>query len=336
MAALPTVTSTTVPPTIWPWWLLWSGRLIGAEVCLWLVICLLIAMFQRRLIYHPRRVPALPPPDTLPWATVEPLRLTSFDGLTLNGWRVRPRNAPARRPATSRPQEGDERDPASSPREETATPLWTVLYFCGNAGHRGYRLDEFELLIGAGAEVCCFDYRGYGDNPGHPREADLHRDARSAWNLLTGELQIPAQRILLLGESLGGGVATRLAADLSSAQEIPGGLILRSTFSSLREIAATEFPRLPVNWLLLDPFESQQAIGRVTCPVLSLHGERDTIVPLASGRALFNTAPATAHNGRPKTFVPLPQADHNDVLEQEAPRVRQALDEFLSQLPVRP
>jgi len=205
-----------------------------------------------------------------------------------------------------------------------------VLYFCGNAGHRGYRLVDFEVLIAAGAEVCCFDYRGYGDNLGTPTEADLRRDARSAWNLLTGPLQIPASRIILFGESLGGGVATRLAADVCADQQIPGGLVLRSTFNSLREIAAAQFSWVPVGLLLVDRYESQQCVGGVTCPVLSLHGERDTIVPLTSGRMLFNTAPPQSHNGIAKQFVPLPRADHNDVIETETPRVLESLRRFFA------
>ena len=127
----------------------------------------------------------------------------------------------------------------------------------------------FRSLVRSGAEVCCFDYRGYGENPGSPTEADLHRDARAAWNHLTRSLKIPERRIVLLGESLGGGVATHLAADLCTADEVPGGLVLRSTFNTLTSAASWHFPWLPVNWLLRDRFESQRCIDRVACPGLA-------------------------------------------------------------------
>jgi alpha-beta hydrolase superfamily lysophospholipase len=287
-------------------WLLWPYRAVCLLAIGWVLICILLAVWQRRMIYHPAQVPALPPPETLPWATVEPLHYEAWDGLTLQGWRVRPRGIAA---ASTHP---------------------VVLYFPGNAGHREYRLDEFEVLVRAGAEVCCFDYRGYGENPGSPTEADLHRDARAAWNFLTQSLKIPERRIVLLGESLGGGVATRLAADLCTADEIPGGLVLRSTFNTLTDAASWHFRWLPVDWLLRDRFESQRCIGRVVCPVLCLHGERDTIVPLELGQRLYAAAPEKSESGVAKEFVPLPQADHNDVVQSEGELVIQALRQFLS------
>lgn len=290
-----------------PPWLLWPYRLVCIVASAWMLICVLLAVFQRRLIYHPDQVASLPPPDNLPWATVEPLQFESVDGLTLHGWRVRPR-------ATT-----------VSPRE----PNPVVLYFSGNGRHRASRLDEFELLVRVGAEVCCFDYRGYGENPGAPTETDLHRDARAAWMLLTRRLKIPGQRIVLMGESLGGGVATRLAADLSDADEVPAGLVLRSTFNTLAAPAGLHIPWLPVNLLLRDRFESERCIGRVACPVLSLHGERDTIVPLELGKTLFAAAPPQSERGVTKEFVPLPAADHNDVVQTEGPRVEEALQSFL-------
>lgn len=336
-------------------WLLWPYRLACLALGGWLLICLLLALFQRRLIYHPAQVPALAPPSDLPWATAEALQVTTEDGQTLNGWRLSPKS-PVAQAHRRNPQQApsDPTDAASlsavpqsaaappAPASTSITsteadaessspqPPPVVLYFCGNAGHRGYRLADFEVLIAAGAEVCCFDYRGYGDNLGTPTEADLRRDARSAWNLLTGPLQIPARRIVLFGESLGGGVATRLAADVCADQQIPGGLVLRSTFNSLREIAAAQFSWVPVGLLLVDRYESQQCVGGVTCPVLSLHGERDTIVPLTSGRMLFDSAPPQSHNGVLKQFVPLPHADHNDVIETETPRVLESLRRFFA------
>ena len=364
MTAPPSAAAYTTPPIPaarrWPGWLLWPYRLACLALGGWLLICLLLALFQRRLIYHPTQVPALAPPSDLPWATAEALQVTTEDGQTLNGWRLSPkspvaqahRRNPQQAPSDSTdaaslsavPQSAVPKSTAAPPAPASTSitsteadaessspqPPPVVLYFCGNAGHRGYRLADFEVLIAAGAEVCCFDYRGYGDNLGTPTEADLRRDARSAWNLLTGPLQIPASRIILFGESLGGGVATRLAADVCADQQIPGGLVLRSTFNSLREIAAAQFSWVPVGLLLVDRYESQQCVGGVTCPVLSLHGERDTIVPLTSGRMLFDSAPPQSHNGVLKQFVPLPHADHNDVIETETPRVLESLRRFFA------
>ena len=127
-------------------------------------------------------------------------------------------------------------------------------------------------------------------------------------------------------ESLGGGVATRLAQDLSQRMTPPSGLILRSTFSSLTDAAANHFSWIPVRWLLIDRFPSEQRIRDVTCPVLQFHGRRDAIVPIKLGQKLFAAAPETSSNGLPKRFVELPRADHNDVIETSR---REIVDELL-------
>ena len=106
--------------------------------------------------------------------------------------------------------------------------------------------------------------------------------------------------------------------------------MLRSTFNTLTAAATLHFPWLPVNWLLRDRFESQQRIGRVICPVLSLHGERDTIVPLELGKSLFDAAPAQSERGLRKEFVPLREADHNDVVQSAGPDLARALRAFLN------
>src|SRR5207302_1312059 len=130
----------------------------------------------------------------------------------------------------------------------------------------------------------------------------------------------------------GGGVSVRLASELCQKKIPPAGLILRSTFSSLTDAAAYHFPWLPVRWVLIDRFLSQQLIRDVTCPVLQVHGRRDTIVPLALGQRLFAAAPEKSASGLPKRFVELPSADHNDVMETSGPEVSRAIREFFESL----
>src|SRR4029077_813737 len=108
-----------------------------------------------------------------------------------------------------------------------------AIFFSGNGGHRGYRVAEASLITKPGADVLLFDYRGYGDNPGEPSEESLAADARAAWRFATNERQVEPRRIFLYGESLGGAVATRLAAEVCTAGVPPAGIILRSTFSRL-------------------------------------------------------------------------------------------------------
>jgi fermentation-respiration switch protein FrsA (DUF1100 family) len=279
----------------------------------YLVILVLLALLQRSLIYGPIRDDTLNTRQCrVPGARVEPISLTTEDNLRINGWHVIPETAVGR--------QDDE------PRAN-ARPL--ILYFCGNAGNRRYRFEEFEIFAGLGADAICFDYRGYGDNSGSPSESAFAADARAVWRYVTEEKKVDPQRVILFGESLGGGVATRLASELSAAGTPPAGLVLRSTFTRLTDVAAWHMPWLPVRWLMLDRYPSVERIGRVAAPILIFHGRRDTIIPFAFGEQLFAAAPDESSTGVLKRFIALETADHNDILLAERSAFQSGVKEFL-------
>ncbi|MFO1021597.1 MAG: alpha/beta hydrolase [Planctomycetales bacterium] len=132
---------------------------------------------------------------------------------------------------------------------------------------------------------------------------------RRAWQVVQ---TYPAARIFIYGESLGGGMAVRLAAECCQKGDVPGGLIVQSSFTSLVEAGGYHFPWLPVSWLLIDRYASIERINKVTCPILVLHGKRDSIVPFSMGRKLFETAAEKSESGVAKEFIEL-ECDHNDV-----------------------
>jgi fermentation-respiration switch protein FrsA (DUF1100 family) len=249
---------------------------------------------------------------------VHSVTLRADDGLDLHGWHILP--------------DGE----IAADRDECDWQLTlgrpVVLYFSGNAGNRQYRTLEFDIFTRLGCHVLVFDYRGYGDNPGSPSEERLAADARVAWRYATEQRGISPDRILLSGESLGGAVAVRLAADVCQAGTPPGAILLRSTFSSLPDVASYHYPWLPVRWLLLDRYQADEQISKVTCPILHIHGAQDTIVPIQFGRKLFAAAPERAANGLPKRFVEFAEADHNDILLVAEREFRQAVGEFLERL----
>jgi pimeloyl-ACP methyl ester carboxylesterase len=193
----------------------------------------------------------------------------------LHGWWV---------PATSRPRRGH------------------VLFLHGNAGNVGDRVPHVELLAGAGFDVLAFDYRGYGRSDGRPNEQGTYRDARAALDVLLARDGVQPERVIYLGESLGGAIALELA--LSAP---PAGLVLQSTFTSIRDMARLHYPFVP-RAAVPDAYPSLRLIAGLRAPLLFLHGDRDEIVPLMYGEALFEAAP------EPKTMHVLRGVAHNDVL----------------------
>ncbi|MFO0820768.1 MAG: alpha/beta hydrolase [Pirellulales bacterium] len=281
-------------------------------------IVLMFTFLQRSLIYHPDSPASLPARAVMaPGSSVSDVSVVAEDGLKLNGWYFSPSTAPERKPT--------EVAAASADR-------WLVLYFSGNAGHRGYRVDEAMMFNELGCDLLLVDYRGYGDNAGSPNEAALAEDALTVWNYARQHYGFAAKRILLCGESLGGGVAVRLAAELCQRGETPGGLVLRATFPSLVEVAGWHYPWLPVKWAMVERYPSLERIPHVHCPILHFHGDRDSIVPYALGRKLIDAAPAAASNGVPKQFVTIAGADHNDILDRSRDQVMNSLRDWLLQL----
>jgi hypothetical protein len=182
----------------------------------------------------------------------------------------------------------------------------TIVYFHGNGGHIGYRAERLRLFARAGLGVLFLEYRGYGGNPGRPSEPGLYADARAALAFVEGQ-GIPDQHLVLYGESLGTGVAVRMASDRPVA-----ALVLEAPYTSMEAVGAAHYPAALVRLLLEDRFDSLSRIGMVRAPLLVPHGERDDIIPAALGRALFAAAP------EPKELWIAPAGGHNDLRQHGA------------------
>lgn len=279
------------------------------------LVCLsLFVLLQRRLIYHPLRETIQTAMAGAVAERITDVSIVTSDGLTLKGWHVAARSR------------AEDNPPAAAPRRLT-------IYFQGNAAHRGRRSKQFGMLSDLGSDVLIVDYRGYGENPGSPSEQGLMLDARAVWTYAVETLKFAPSEIVLFGESLGGGVATGLAAELCEHGTIPGGLILRATFTSLVDAGRYHYPFLPVQWALIDRYPSVDRLPRISCPVLVMHGDQDQIIPFSHGERLFAAAPEQAANGVKKNFVGLAGAGHNDILYVAAEQVESGLRTFFEQLP---
>ncbi|MEW5723519.1 MAG: alpha/beta hydrolase [Thermodesulfobacteriota bacterium] len=233
----------------------------------------LIYFLAHRLLFHPDPV-LYARPDDLGLVFEDVYFPAAGDGTRLHGWFL----------------------PAAAGRRPEAF----LLFLHGNAGNISHRLENLAGLNALGLAVFIFDYRGYGLSQGRPSEKGTFLDARGAWRWLAGRPGVDANRIVFFGRSLGGAVAVDLGLE-----HRPRALILESTFTSVRDMAARHFPLLP-HFLVPDMYDSLEKIGRVTAPVLFVHGARDDLVPLSQGRRLYE-----AHPG-PKDFYLVEKAGHND------------------------
>lgn len=178
-----------------------------------------------------------------------------------------------------------------------------VVLFChGNGGNVALWGGVLETLHDRiGVTSMGFDYRGYGRSEGSPSEAGVLADARAARAWLARRAGIAENQIVLMGRSLGGGVAVDLAAADGAR-----GLVLESTFTSLPEVAHVAMPLLPVRALMQTRLNSIAKIRNYRGPLLQSHGTADRLIPFAIGRKLFDAA------NEPKQFVAIPGGDHND------------------------
>jgi len=238
--------------------------LVGAYLLAVVAACAV----QRSLLYFPDTRALSPDPAGPP---IEVVRLRTSDGQTLVAWYLPP--------AQGRP---------------------VILHFGGNGDSLAGQSERWREIADAGAGFLAPAYRGYSGSSGRPTEAGLHRDAEAAYAWLAA--RYAPNDVVIMGHSLGTGVAVRLAADHSAR-----ALVLESPFTSAVDVGAAELPWLPVRLLMWDRYQSRDWIGEVHMPLLIVHGDRDDVIPFRFGRELFDLA------NQPKTFVRIAGGGHNDL-----------------------
>jgi abhydrolase domain-containing protein 17 len=174
---------------------------------------------------------------------------------------------------------------------------YTLLYSHGNGEDMGDDLPILEEYRRAGFAVFAYDYNGYGASEGRPSEAAVYRDVEAAFDFLTGTMEVPPERVIAFGHSLGAAAAIHLAASRPVA-----GLIAQAPFlSAFRVLTRVQI----VPW---DKFNNARTIGRVHCPVLVAQGRNDEVIPFWHGERIYGLA------NQPKEHIWLDGAGHNDVM----------------------
>jgi fermentation-respiration switch protein FrsA (DUF1100 family) len=197
----------------------------------------------------------------------------------------------------------------------------TVLLSHGNAGNITHRKDLCLLLISGGASVFIYDYSGFGLSGGSVSVDQCCKDSLAAYDHLTKELKVPADQIVLYGESIGTGFTSQVAAHRPCA-----AVILQSGFQSLPQIARE---KIPVTWVYPDFMFTMNHLDTLSfvkgkhAPLLLIHGEQDNIIPCHNSKDLFAAA------SEPKAISLLPKAGHNDVPYNATYQCLTAITKFL-------
>lgn len=264
-------------------------NLLLMGTAIYALLCLAMFVFQPRLVYFPMKAMAATPAAI--GLAYEDVLLETGSGTTVHGWYL--------------------------PGREDAR---TLLFLHGNAGNISHRLDSLGVFNKLGLNVLIIDYSGFGQSDGTPGEQQTYEDARLAWQYLTDTRGVAPERIVIFGRSLGGGVATWLAA-----QATPGGLILESSFTSVPALAAKYYPMFPVRWLARIRYDNASRLPTVGCPVLIAHSRDDELVPIAHGRELFRLA------RDPKSFLEM-RGSHNAGFMVSGESYRSGLARFIAGL----
>lgn len=241
------------------------------------LIATLLFVFQRSFLYLPDTA-SLDATAAISRFGIEPITLTTSDGLPLRSWWHPGDNFHSR-------------------------PVVMILH--GNAGHAGYRFPKFAALMEAGFNVLFLEYRGYGGNPGNPTESGLKQDTAAAIRYL-GDQGFPTTQVVLYGESLGCGLAIDQASNKRFA-----AVVLEAPYTSIADVAQDHYWFLPARWLTRDRFDSLSKIKQINAPLLILHGNKDQVIDPEHGRRMFAAA------SEPKTAVFVPGAGHNDLYESD-------------------
>jgi pimeloyl-ACP methyl ester carboxylesterase len=233
------------------------------------VLCVLfLVIIENKLVY-------LATPASQSWSQpadlpAEDVWLTAADGTAIHAWWV-PRNG-AR----------------------------GAILFChgqqGNLSHRGAVLQRLQRL---GLSMLIFDYPGFGRSEGSPTEQGCYDAADAAYDWLIEQKRIPPEEIVVLGKSLGGGIAT----DLASRRDCRA-LVLVMSFTSIPDVGQHLLPLVPAKLLMRNRFDNLAKIEKCRCPVYLAHGADDWKIPAShseklrdavKGRCRYHCMPGVGH-----------------------------------------
>lgn len=163
---------------------------------------------------------------------------------------------------------------------------WLIL-FGGNSMDLRSGQSILELLAdGADWGVAVWAYRGYDGSDGSPTEERLCADADAQIAHLEEAYGVEPRSLVIMGQSLGSGVAAHAAASLHESGTRPAALVLVSAYTSIARVVDEQTPIVPLGWAMPDSFRTDRLLDRIPGPVLLIHGVTDGIITIDHGEEL--------------------------------------------------
>ncbi|VAW84589.1 hypothetical protein MNBD_GAMMA16-534 [hydrothermal vent metagenome] len=195
----------------------------------------------------------------------------------------------------------------------------TLVYFGGNAEDVVFNYFNFKENLDV--NFFAINYRGYAGNSGKPTSKSILLDAESLLMEIRERFQIPQNKLVLMGRSLGSGVASQLITNPDVA-----AIILITPFDSLLSLAKKMMPLLPVSLLLKHHLDTVKQAKDAKIPLLVIVAEHDQVVPYESSKKVFDQ---WQHHD--KKFVLIKNSDHNSLHNNVD--YYYAVNEFLARIP---
>jgi fermentation-respiration switch protein FrsA (DUF1100 family) len=312
------MSSDTIINTIVDYSILVGKTTIGFSI----LICLVLYKYQDNLLYHPcppglpKRVDENPEgvrhpgewsikghmlnfPSSSESIPYEDVMLETKDGVMIHTWLLLQKNS---------------------------SNVPTLIYFHGNAGNMGYRLQNAaEMYARVGINILMMDYRGYGNSTGTPTEKGLILDAEKVVQYASSHPKLTNSSIIVFGRSLGGAVSVAIAEQYP---DLVKGLILENTFLSISKMVDRLLPFvsllkplvLRINW------NSENTIKNLKQPIMFIAGERDELVPHSHMQLLMGLATASVF----KDWFPVKTGTHNDTWVRAGSNYYKRMSDFIN------
>ncbi len=226
-------------------------------IFLYLLLLIYVYLNQKKMVYYPLK-DLEGDPSNLGFEFRE-IFLTTADNMTIHSWYI--------------------------PSEKN---MGVILFCHGNGGNLSHRLDTIRIFHELGFNFFIFDYRGYGQSTGKPSEEGTYLDSESAVDYLINELKFKPEEIIIMGRSLGGPIAARLAGKYNVR-----ALILESTFTSVPDLGRDFYPYLPVKLLVRYKYPTIEYIQKCKCPILLIHSRLDEMISFKHFEKLHEASPET-------------------------------------------